>query len=144
MIQPYSDDLMTYDKRIGRYVLTEKALVINGIDLRARLSYNRTVDATNVINRVLTRVSEMIYNYIHSFNQDNKRQDEVIATIPSLRSIIYNAMINQAEYLLMNGDLSRSPEADVRRLAIDPGSIDYLNTVIPEYGIPITYSGRFR
>ena len=142
MIQPYSDDLMTYDKRMGRYVLTEKALIMSGTDLRARLSYNRTIDPTTVINRVLTRVSEMIYNYIHSFNANNKRQDELMATLPSLRNIIYNAMLNQAEYFIMNGDLSRSPEADMRRLAIDNSAKEYLDTVIPEYGVPITYSGR--
>lgn len=141
MIQPYSDDMLSYDTLRGRYMLTETALEMNGTDLRTRLEFNRTANAVSIINRVLSRVSEMIYNYIHSFNHDNRRQDELIAHIPSLRSIIYYAMLNQAEYFILNGDLSRSPEPDKRALAIDPTAKEYLNTIIPEIGVPITYSG---
>ena len=142
MISPYTDDMMRYDQLSERYILTEQALVMNGTDLRARLTFNRTIDPTTVINRVLSRTSEMIYNYIHSFNSDNRRQDELIAHIPSLRSIIYNAMLAQAEYFIMNGDLSRSPDPEKRILAIDPTAKEYLNTVVREIGIPITYAGR--
>ena len=134
--------MMRYDQLSERYILTEQALVMNGTDLRARLTFNRTIDPTTVINRVLSRTSEMIYNYIHSFNSDNRRQDELIAHIPSLRSIIYNAMLAQAEYFIMNGDLSRSPDPEKRMLAIDPTAKEYLNTVVREIGIPITYAGR--
>ena len=141
MIFPYTDDLMRFDETRNRYFLTEFALVMNGTDLRTRLTFNRTLDPTTVINRVLSRVSEMIYNYIHSFNSDNRRQDELIAKLPSLRSIIYNAMINQAEYFIMNGDFSRSAEPDKRMLAIDATAKEYLNTVISEIGVPITYAG---
>lgn len=142
MDYPYSDDSLVYDAVRGRYILTEHALLMNGTDLRTRLTLNRTINPANVINRVLSRVSEMIYNYIHSFNADNRRQDELIAHTPSLRSIIYNAMLNQAEYFIMNGDFSRSPEPDKRLMAIDPTAKEYLNTVIPELSVPITFAGR--
>lgn len=141
MIKPYSDAEMRYDSSRKRYVLTEYALIMNGTDIRSRLSSNITIDPSAIIDRVLTRVSEMIYNYIHSFNIDNNRQDELIATIPSLRRIIYSAMLNQVEYVIMNGDFSRSADPNKRALVIDATAKDYLNTVIPEIGVPITYSG---
>lgn len=140
---PHSDDLMTFDEITGHYVLTEQALLENGTDIRKRLEQNRTVNATAVINRTLRRVSDMIYNYVHKFNHDNKQQDLWIATIPSLREIIYRAMLEQTEYFLMNGDLSRSVERDKREIAIDYSAQETLNTAVPELGVPITYQGGY-
>lgn len=139
----YSDDRMIFDEYSGRYVLTERALLDNGIDIRSRLERNRTVNATAVINRTLRRVSDMIYNYIHRFNLDNKQQDLWVASIESLREIIYRAMLEQAEYFLMNGDLSRSVERDKREVAIDYSAQQTLSTVVPELGAPITYQGGY-
>ena len=139
----YSDDYMIFEELTGRYVLTEQALLANGTDLRTRLERNRTVNATLVINRVLHRVSDMIYNYIHRFNLDNKQQDLWISSIPALREIIYRAMLEQAEYFLMNGDLSRSVERDKREVAIDYSAQQTLSTVVPELGAPITYQGGY-
>jgi hypothetical protein len=144
MEYPYNDTLMTYNELTGRYVLTEFALTSNGTYLRQRLSYNKTIDATGVINRVLFRVSEMIYGYIHTFNNENKTQDELIAKVPSLRNIIYQAMLCQAEYYIARGDLSRSPDANLRKLAIDVSAKEILNSTVQELGVPITFAGGFR
>lgn len=132
---------MRYDERTARYILTEEALIASGTDLRARLEYNRTIDASTVINRHLVRVSEVIYNYIHTYSNDNKRQDEWIKEIPSLRDIIYDAMLAQSEYMLMVGDLTRSVDKDKRALAVDYNAKERLDTVVPELGVPITYAG---
>lgn len=140
-MHPYSTEYMTFDEVTCRYVLTEAALEANGTQLRKRLTRNRATNATAVINRLLRRVSDIIYNYIHEFNADNKRQDEWIAKLPSGRRIIEQAMLEQCEYMLMNGDLSRSVELDKRRAAIDMSAKMTLDTVIPELGIPITYTG---
>lgn len=142
-MQPYSDDYMTFDELRGRYVLTEKTLVDNGTDMRKRLTRNRATNAAAIIGRVLRRASDMIYNYIHQFNHDNKRQDMLISTLPSLRIIIQQAMLEQVEYLLMVGDLSRSPDAAKRAVAIDYNARETLDTVVPELNAPITYSGGF-
>jgi hypothetical protein len=85
----------------------------------------------------------MIYNYIHKFNHDNKRQDGIIATFPGCREIIQRAMLEQTEYVLMNGDLSRSVDIDKRAIAIDYSAKETLDTVIPELGFPITYTGGY-
>ena len=144
MEYPYNDNLMTYNELTGHYVLTEFALTSNGTYLRQRLSYNKTIDATGVINRVLSRVSEMIYGYIHTFNNENKTQDELIAKVPSLRNIIYQAMLCQAEYYIARGDLSRSPDANLRKLSIDVSAKEILNSTVQELGVPITFAGGFR
>lgn len=140
-IYPYSDELMRWDEASRRYYLTEDALLQNGINLRGRLDANDTVNAYNVITRLLKHTSNMIYNYIHSFSIDNYAQDERIATIPSLRSIIYDALICQAEYLLLNGDFSRSADPAKRALAIDDNAKQRLSDTAPELGVSILYSG---
>ena len=142
-MQPYSDDIMIYNELTGRYILTETAIENNGISLRARLSANRTINPTTVINSLLTRASDMIYNYIHAFNIDNRHQDYLIANIPELRIIIYRAMLQQVEYILMNGDLSRSVDKDKRDIAIDASAKQTLETVVPSLGVPITYIGGY-
>lgn len=136
---PYNDDLMVFDESTQRYQLTERALA--HINLRSRISQRRGADATTIINRLLLRTTDMVYNYIHKFNWNNKRQDEILAKSPSARPIIFRALLGQVEYILMNGDLSRSVEADKRAIAIDQETKECLNTTIIEVGIPITYTG---
>jgi hypothetical protein len=138
---PYSDELMTFDEATKHYILTEKALEMNGMALRRRLSLRRGAPVSEIINRLLRRVSDIVYNYIHKFNVANKLQDEIIAQYESARSIIYRAMLEQTEYVLLNGDLSRSVEKDKRAIAIDYSVVETLNTVIPEFAVPITYTG---
>lgn len=135
------NSMMRYDALKGRYILTEEALIESGTDLRARLTYNRSFDASSIIARHLERVSQVIYNYIHQFSRDNNRQDELICELEPLQKIIYEAMLCQSEYMLMNGDLSRSVEADKRALAVDMNAVELLNKTVPELGIPITYAG---
>ena len=141
MTLPYSDELMTYDAVTKRYILTEYALSSNGMTIRERLSRKRGTPVSEIINRLTRRISELVYNYIHQFNVANNAQDELIAKSETLRDIIYRAMVAQAEYLLMNGDLSRSVDREKRAVAIDFSAKDILTTVVPELGFPITYTG---
>ena len=138
---PYSDELMRWDDADKRYYLTEKALINNGTDLREMLSANRAINAEFIIDRVLKHVTTQIYNYIHSHSANNERQDNWIANIPSVRSIIYKALINQAEYLLTVGDPTKMLDRDKRTLGIDYNAAMLLDTTITELGVPITYQG---
>ena len=140
-LYPYSDEVMRWDDDLKRYYLTEKALINNGSDLREMLSANSAVNAEFVINRVLKHTTEVVYNYIHSHSTANARQDEWIEKIPSLRSIIYNALINQAEYLLSVGDPTKTLDRDKRTMGIDVTAAHILDTTVPEIGVPITYQG---
>ena len=88
-IQPYTDDFMRFDEQSGHYVLTEKAITDKcGIDLRARLSQDKTVNADIVINRICCTVSDMIYSFIHELTSCDKRQECLIATVPELRNAV--------------------------------------------------------
>ena len=140
-LYPYSDELMRWDDTTKRYYLTEQALKVNGTDLRAMLAANSTVNAEFTINRVLKHTTEQIYNYIHKHSADNARQDEWIATIPSVRRYIYDALVHQAEYLLSIGDPTKTLDRDKRAMGIDVNAAMTLDTTIPELGIPITYQG---
>ena len=139
---PFNDDNMVF--RDGRYYLTENALNNNGINLRKRLESVPGTNAVAVINRLVTIATNQIYNYIHSFNSDNNAQDAIIANTPSMRDIIYRALIAQIEYLLLKGDLTRSTDIKDRQIAIDESAKAELNRVIPELGVPITYAGGLR
>lgn len=138
---PYSDEIMIFDVASGRYILTEKALLESGTDLREMLGGNDTVNADIVIRRLLRQTSQMIYNFIHSHSVHNGAQDMLIAKHPHLRPIIYNALLSQAEYLIMNGDPSKSLDVNVRRLAIDEMAKETLSQIIPGLGYSILYSG---
>lgn len=138
---PLTDALMQFDEESGRYVLTEEALVQNGTDLRARLSYTNTPNVTGIITRHLNRVSDVIYDYIHSYSMNNITQDKYIAKIPTLRRYIYKAMLAQSEYMLLNGDLTQSPDPRDRANAIDYNAKAVLETVVPEIGRSILYMG---
>jgi hypothetical protein len=140
---PYSDNYLILDDISGQYVLTEDALVANGTNLRSKLEYNRSVNASAIISRHLQRVSDVIYNFIHSFSNENERQNTLIHVIPSLRSDLYRAMLAQSEYMLLNGDLSRSVEKDKRDIAIDMSARQILSKTNPELGTSILYSGCY-
>ena len=142
MNYPYNDDYMQFDEFENQYILTEKALINRGIDLRARLAQRKAITPENVINGLLYTVSDMIYNYICACNDDDLRQKYLIANVPSLRQIIYKAMLYQAQYVLMVGNLSLSVDNDKRIKSIDENAKRILNTVVPELGKPITYSGE--
>jgi hypothetical protein len=140
---PYSDNYLHFDEVTGQYILTEEALVVNGTDLRARLEYNMSVNATAIIGRHLRRVSDVIYNFIHSFSNENDRQNHAIQIVPSLRVMIYRAMIAQSEYMLLNGDLSRSVEKEKRELAVDMNARQILERTNPDLGTSILYAGCY-
>ena len=139
-IYPYTDEYMRFDELSKRYVLTERALVSIGIDVRAIVQSQGGGAPTTIINRACTRTSEMIYGYIHSFSCNNERQDVIVATVAPFRPIIYRALIQQAEYYFLVGDLSRSPDVAQRALAIDESAKETLATFVQGYG-SIIYAG---
>lgn len=113
--RPYNDDYMVFDTLTGHYVLTERAIAERcAVDIRARLSDDKTVNADIVINKLCRTASDTIYSYIHSYSVHNKRQDCIIATVPNMRAVIQRAMEYQAEYILSNGDLFLSLENETQ------------------------------
>lgn len=110
---PYNDDYLTFDELSGQYVPTERAIVERcAIDIRARLSDNKTVNPEVVINKLCRTVSDQIYTFIHQFSIYNKRQNYLLATMPLLRATVQRAMEYQLEYLLSNGDIFLSLDSN--------------------------------
>lgn len=138
---PYDDDFMTFDQTVQQYVITEKALLSRGVDLRARLSATGTVTPEGVIENVVRLASDMIYGYIHAHSADNMLQDRIIAKCPSLRLIILNAMLYQAVYISFNGNLLLSTDQSKREKALDETAKQWLERTAPEIGTSILYLG---
>lgn len=139
---PYSDDYMFYDERSGHYELTEKALMeVYGINIRARLAATSTVNPESVIQNFTRTVSDMVYQFIHGHNVNNKRQDFLISIIPELREIIQRAMGYQAVYVMNVGNLYLSTKPEERANAIDYLCQSVLGNAVPCLGVSILYSG---
>lgn len=144
-MQEYNTDYLEYDELTGHFVLTEKALTDSvGLDLRSRIGEGITVNPEAVISRFLKLTSDMVYGYIHKYNINNKRQDEILAKTASGREIIQRAMEYQALYMATVGNLSYSVKPDERAVAIDETCKTVLNTTIPEIGVCILYTGVLR
>lgn len=139
-IEPYDDERMIFDKVSCRYVLTPNALAESGIDIAAETenaAYSQTVTAN-----VLNRISRKVYNFIHLHNNDNPKQDWLIAHVPSLRKIIYEALTAQALYMYTVGDLALTTDRDLtKRSNISEDCAEVLLTTVPELGICILYTG---
>lgn len=140
-IYPYSDELMIFNDTDKRYYITEAALAAAGSDLREMLDGNDTVRADLIIKRLLSQTTTIIYNFIHSNSVHNGWQDRIIAHCPHMRPIIYSALLAEAEYLILNGDPSRSLDRNIRDLGVDEQAKMTLSEIIPGLGVSILYSG---
>ncbi|MEE1279675.1 MAG: hypothetical protein UHH95_02450 [Oscillospiraceae bacterium] len=109
--------------------------------MRERLAITRCPSPEYVINGILEDVSDMVYNYIHDFNDDNDRQDYIIANVNSARAIIEKAMINQTEYVIKEGNLYLSLDDNERSKAFSEQAHKILSRTIKEIGTSILYTG---
>lgn len=140
MNYPFDDELMRFDITTNQYVLTEKALSENGINISPET--DDTAYAQTVTANVLNRISRKVYNFIHLHNVDNPKQDWLIAHVPSLRKIIYEALTAQALYMYTVGDLALTTDRDLtKRSNISEDCAEVLLTTVPELGICILYTG---
>lgn len=115
----YSDELMIFDEASGRYILTEKALLNRGIDIRARYSNADTYLTDNMISSFLDDVSQKIYDYIGENVMNAKKVWCIIAHTETMRDPIQRAMLRQAMYMYINGDADISTDRNFRDLPID-------------------------
>lgn len=140
-IRPFSDDNMTWDEEWQRYTLTEAGLRAHGVNLRPMLEAGLAEDTTLDIVEFCRIVSDLIYNYIHSFTVRNSLQDHWIASSSQARQIIERAMARQAQYMAARGNLSQSLDERHRDMDIDKSASGILSTTIPELGYALTYAG---
>lgn len=140
---PYSDDNMTFNETLNQYLLTENALRTFGVNLRARLSATSAVSQEQQITYIMYRISNIIYGFIHEHNNNTELQDYYLAHVPSLRQILFKAMLAQALYMFNVGALDDSTDEKLRTMTITNEAIRELNKSVPELHLStILYSGR--
>lgn len=138
---PYDDEYMRFDEIKRRYILTDKALLHNtGINLKTRLNAKGSANVQATINGFLDRVSALTYRFIYQHNNPAMLQ-RLIATAPSARPIIQEAMLSQAVYMLTEGDLSLSQDKDKRAMWFDETAQITLLTPLRETGCSLLYCG---
>lgn len=138
---PFDDEYMVFDKLTWQYVITEKALMDRGINIRARLSETAGVTPEAVISTIVYTASDMIYQFIHEHNTNNAAQDCLIARCPQVRPVIFRAMLYQAVYVVNVGNLYLSTDDAERSKAIDKLAEGVLGNVISGLGISLLYTG---
>lgn len=153
MRYPYSDEEMYFDESSKRYILTQKGVLNNiGENLSIRLDKGRGNNVENVVKFFLARISNNIYRYIYAHNTNNALQQAIISKHPFMRNLIKEAMLEQVNYELVNGDLTLYSGVDIRKgqkmedfqdRAIAPLAKEILDTEIPGVGVAITYQGQF-
>ena len=125
--QPYSDEYMTFDEMTGHYVLTSKFVLDRyGIELLEGINDRGSANTQIAVDAFLRQVSNVIYNFVHSYTVHEQRKDWIIAHDPRMRSVIQKAMGEQLVYMSMVGDLSRSTDKDKRALAVDENAKNIL------------------
>lgn len=140
MTYPYNDEYMVFDERRGRYTLTEAALLSRGIHLRARIGA-ASEDQTSIITAVLTASRDMVYRALHKYSQNTALQDQLIATVPGLRDVIFEILLNQAEYYIKVGDKGKSEDPNRARLMMYEGFDDDISEYIPCIGTALINIG---
>lgn len=133
---PLSDELMIFDNLTHRYVLTEKAVLNMGINLRER------VKNENAIQSLLRLASSHVYSFLHMYNVNNDAQDFIIATTKTGREIIKQALERQLTYILVVGDLTMSVDDAKRSKWFDVIAEEILHTPLPEIGRSLLYAGN--
>ena len=134
VIQPYSDEYLTYDEQSGMYILTEQALLDEyGDDLNAE-----AIDANNLVavKAILKRVSRAVYNFIHSYSNQNHTQDFMIAHSDTARNMIKEALLEEYLYIRVNGyNFNEDVPLSVQTILERP---------LPEWrGYSVLYTGVF-
>lgn len=116
IIYPYNDGDMTYSYRWHRYTLTTQAVRDHlGVDLDTCLNTRGAIDRAAVAPAFLSSISREIYTFIYSCSSYNEMQEYLAAKHPAAREILLDAMLEQVNYTLINGDISKLSGVDVRR-----------------------------
>lgn len=152
-IYPYSDDAMTYSEKWHRYVLTPQAVRDHlGVDLETRLNTRGAVDRAAVAPAFLNSVSRELYAYIYSCGVQNAMQEFLAAKHPAARDILFEAMLEQVNYTLLNGDITKLSGVDIRKgtvmdrkalvvAQIDPVAIEILSRPLDAVTPCLIYNG---
>lgn len=123
----YNDDLMKYDLARHRYVLTPDYVSQQlNINLDEVVLANGFVgDVANEVEKILNRVSMLIYNWIYSICAFHYETEKELAMNELARQPLMDAMGEQLEYMINDGDLSLYSGVDIEsKTAMDRNNLD--------------------
>ena len=125
---------LEFDPVLRMFILTEEEMRKAGVDIQSRLGVVGNTNKDAVIKQFLKQVSFLIYSKIrhNAYLCDNN-------TIA--QALLKEALIEQAIYVLANGDLSKSTDPQLRAIAIAPAVDTILSQPIGNSGISLLYCG---
>jgi hypothetical protein len=103
---PFNDNDLTYDFNTHRYTLTKQYMLNNGMNLDELLESTGDANKNTLPARFLRRVSDLVYEHIYSFNHDMLAVEYELAKNPQVREKIKRVLLEQAMYMISNGDLT--------------------------------------
>lgn len=143
----YDNDYMKYDASVHRYELTEKAIFDNlGENLDLALQSGSK-------SAFLKRISSVVYNYVYAGSQSPDYIEYIMAKDDDLHDMIFEMLLRQAEYTLVNGAVDAFSGVNVAKQQAMPvytlrGSAqistvteELANRILPRYGHSLRYSG---
>ena len=153
MTYPYNDEYMVYDYDEHRYILTEKAVLDkNNINLQERLNVGGEVNRERTPQIFLDSVSDLVYSQIYDYSSQPSIQEYQLAKCPSARKVIMKAMLDQVDYVLVNGFLNQYGGIDLKKGSkldgiegkyLAPLSKSKLSKPLVETGTPLLYAGKY-
>ena len=153
MEYPYSDEYMIYNKTRHRYILTEKAVLDDlNIELGEVLAGANTARREREIQKFLTYISNLVYREVYKYNEQRDLVEYILAKCPSAREKLKQAMEEQIEYFMFNGDISVYSGVDFKKgtkgqsvadRVLSPNARDLLLEPLTETKVPILYCGKY-
>ena len=101
-----NDEMMIYNERSRRYVLTEQCALALNIDLQASLNSSGVPFKNKLAAQILDRVSRTVYNFIFLHGDRAQKTSELEREDEYYRPFIKEALEEQLLYFMANGDIN--------------------------------------
>lgn len=146
---PFSDDYMTYDYNMHRYVLTDKA-VLDLLGENLNIILNNPSPETK--NALLKKISNTVYNYILTASMSPDYIEYILAMDVDLRPMIQDMLVSQVEYTLTNGavenfsgvNISKGSYIELDKIRngqqVSMTVVQLANNMLPKYGHSLRYA----
>ena len=131
---PHDDEIMKYDYQSHRYVLTSSGVLSQlGEDLDVILNSTGDANPSTLADRVLRRVSQMVYMYLYRDTANEQWLEYILAKYPPLRDTVKEMLQAQLLYMLMNGDIGLMSGVNVAKgQAMDIDALRGRSRIAPE------------
>lgn len=152
---PYDDEIMKYDYKNHRYVLTQEGVFEQlGYNLEVLLDNGSPIDSHTRADRLLQKVSQSVYFYLYEDTMSQAWLEYILATYPPLREWVREMLQAQLEYVLDNNfvndfsgvNIAKGRTVDVNWLRDRVKVADQVDQLarqfIPGLGYCLKYAGQ--